>query len=82
MLTDYLCERLANKPYRIVSSRRRGEKSQIVCIQHTSGLSAMNLSAHLKDRRIITAPRGDRLRISPHLYNTSEEIDALVDALP
>ncbi len=81
-LTDILCERLANKPYRIVSSRRRGEKSQIVCIQHSRGLSAMNLYAHLKDRRIITAPRGDRLRISPHLYNTAEEIDALVNALP
>jgi cysteine desulfurase / selenocysteine lyase len=82
MLTDYLCERLANKSYRIVSSRERHEKSQIVCIQHTGGLSAMDLYAHLKERSIITAPRGDRLRISPHLYNTSEEIDALVDSLP
>ena len=82
MLTDYLCERLANKPYRIVSSRQHNEKSQIVCIQHTSGLNAMDLYAHLKDRRIITAPRGDRLRISPHLYNTAAEIDALVNALP
>jgi len=81
-LTDYLCERLANMPYRIVSSRQRSEKSQIVCIQHTGDLSAMNLYSHLKDRNIITAPRGDRLRISPHLYNTAEEIDALVNALP
>jgi|SRR5882724_4628290 len=81
-LTDYLCECLANRPYRIVSSRQRGEKSQIVCIQHTSGLNAMNLYSHLRDKNIITAPRGDRLRISPHLYNTSEEIDALVNALP
>jgi selenocysteine lyase/cysteine desulfurase len=82
MLTDHLCERLATKPYRIVSSRNPGEKSQIVCIQHTDGLSSMNLYAHLKDRGIITAPRGDRLRISPHLYNTAEEIEALVNALP
>ena len=81
-LTDYLCERLANKPYRIVSSRSSGEKSQIVCIQHTDGLNPMKLYAHLKDRGIITAPRGDRLRISPHLYNTAEEIEALVNALP
>ena len=66
-LTDYLCECLANRPYRIVSSRQRREKSQIVCIQHTSGLSAMNLYSHLKDKNIIAAPRGDRLRISPHL---------------
>ena len=81
-LTDHLCEGLVNRPYRIVSSRLRSEKSQIVCIQHTGGLSAMDLYSHLKERSIITAPRGDRLRISPHLYNTSEEIDALLDVLP
>ncbi|MGI8838052.1 MAG: aminotransferase class V-fold PLP-dependent enzyme [Pyrinomonadaceae bacterium] len=82
MLSDHLCERLANKPYRIMSSREQKEKSQIVCIQHTDGLSPMNLYAHLKDRGIITAPRRDRLRISPHLYNTPEEIEVLADALP
>ena len=81
-ITDHLCERLVNRPYRVVSSRQRGEKSQIVCIQHTRGLSPMHLYSHLKDRGIITAPRGDRLRISPHLYNTAEEIDALVNVLP
>jgi selenocysteine lyase/cysteine desulfurase len=42
----------------------------------------MDLYAHLKKRNIITAPRGDRLRISPHLYNTLEEIDELINALP
>ncbi|MEP6717934.1 MAG: aminotransferase class V-fold PLP-dependent enzyme [bacterium] len=81
-LTDHLCERLANELYRIVSSRERKEKSQIVCIQHTGGLSPMALYARLKDRGIITAPRGERLRISPHLYNTAEEIELLVNALP
>jgi cysteine desulfurase/selenocysteine lyase len=81
-LTDYLCERLSNRDYQIVSSRRPGEKSQIVCVRHNGGLTPMALYAHLKQRNIITAPRGDRLRIAPHLYNTREEIDALVDALP
>jgi len=81
-LTDYLCERLSNRGYQIVSSRRPGEKSQIVCIRHNSGLTPMALYTHLKQRNIITAPRGARLRIAPHLYNTREEIDALVDALP
>jgi selenocysteine lyase/cysteine desulfurase len=81
-LTDHLCESLAAKPYDIVSSRSRGEKSQIVCIRHTGGLSAMALYSHLKQRNIITAPRGDRLRIAPHLYNTREEMDQLINALP
>lgn len=82
VLTDHLCERLRNTAYKVVSSRRAGEKSQIVCIRHLAGLSSMDLYAHLKQRNIITAPRGDRLRISPHLYNTLEEIDELVNALP
>lgn len=81
-LTDHLCERVQSKPYQIVSSRAPGEKSQIVCIRHTGGLPAMALYAQLKQQNIITAPRGDRLRIAPHLYNSFADIDQLADALP
>lgn len=81
-LTDHLCERLKGKSYEIVSSRAAGEKSQIVCIRNTSGIPAMALYAHLKRQNIVTAPRGDRLRIAPHLYNTHEEIDHLIESLP
>ena len=81
-LTDHLCEQLRNTDYQVVSSRRAGEKSQIVCIRHTAGLSSMDLYAHLKKRNIITAPRGNRLRVSPHFYNTLAEMDELVKALP
>jgi selenocysteine lyase/cysteine desulfurase len=81
-LTDYLCERLQGRDYQIVSSRHASEKSQILCIRHQSDLSSMALYAYLKNRNIITAPRGDRLRVAPHLYNTFEEIDELVEALP
>jgi selenocysteine lyase/cysteine desulfurase len=81
-LTDYLCEGLAGRDYEIVSSRRKGEKSQIVCIRHRGERTSMALYAHLKRQNIIVAPRGERLRIAPHLYNTAEDIDALLDALP
>lgn len=81
-LTDHLCNRLQSGPYEVVSSRLAGDKSQIVCIRQASGMSAMALYVHLKKQNIITAPRGDRLRIAPHVYNTREDIDALVDALP
>jgi selenocysteine lyase/cysteine desulfurase len=80
-LTDHLCERLQNSHYEIVSSRKPHEKSQIVCIRHRGGPSPMDLYSHLKLRNIITAPRGNRLRIAPHCYNTLEEIDTLIDAL-
>ncbi len=81
-LTDGLCEGLKAKNYEVVSSRLQGEKSQIVCIRHKAGMSPFALYAHLKDRNIVTAPRGDRLRIAPHAYNLPSEIDNLVAALP
>jgi cysteine desulfurase/selenocysteine lyase len=81
-LTDYLCERLQHRGYRVVSSRHPSEKSQIVCIEHAGEWSPMALYNHLKKLNIITAPRGDRLRIAPHLYNTAEDMDALIDGLP
>ena len=81
-LTDHLCDRIQSKQYEVVSSRERGEKSQIVCIRHRGDISAMGLYAHLKRQNIITAPRGDRLRIAPHLYNTIGEVDQLIAALP
>lgn len=81
-LTDYLCERLRGKKYEVVSSRVPGEKSHIVCIRHLDGLSDMSLYHHLMIRDIVTAPRGDRLRIAPHFYNTTTEVDQFVEALP
>lgn len=80
-LTDHLCDGLQSKSYQLVSLRAPGKKSQIVCIRPPDGVSAMSLYIHLKNQNIITAPRGDRLRIAPHVYNTHEEIDHLLQAL-
>ena len=80
-LTDYLCERLEGVAYDVVSSRTPEDKSQIVCIKHRHGLSSMELYHRLAEQNIITAPRGDRLRIAPHFYNNHEDIDRLLSAL-
>jgi selenocysteine lyase/cysteine desulfurase len=81
-LTDCLCENLRSRNYRIISARDLGQKSHIVCIQHRGGVSAMQLYSQLKSNNIITAPRGDGLRIAPHFYNSFDEIEELVSALP
>ena len=81
-LTDDLCERLKAKRYEVVSSRALGEKSQIVCIRHLDGLSAVSLYHQLQARKIVTAPRLERLRISPHIYNTPSEVEEFVRTLP
>ncbi len=81
-LTDQLCEMLAGKNYEILSSRLPGERSQIVCIKHRDGTHPNAIAAELESQNIIVSPRGDRLRISPHFYNNSGDIDRLVEALP
>jgi len=84
-LGDYLCERLRERStdhgYHVASSRRDGEKSAVICLRHEK-YSAQQLYHLLNDCRIITTPRLGRLRVSPHFYNTREEIDRLVEALP
>ena len=80
-LSDYLAERLAAKGYKVIGGRRTGETSAIVTCTHARH-SPGNLYRRLLERNIVTAPRLGRLRISPHLYNTREEADALVEALP
>jgi selenocysteine lyase/cysteine desulfurase len=44
----------------------------------TSNEIAERLAAH----NVIVSPRGDRVRIAPHLYNNSEDIEKLLSALP
>jgi cysteine desulfurase / selenocysteine lyase len=80
-LSDYLAERLRSKGYRVTGSRRKGETSAIVTCEHERH-DARHLYHHLLSHNIVTAPRAGRLRISPHFYNTREEVDALAAALP
>jgi cysteine desulfurase / selenocysteine lyase len=81
-LTDQLCDGVGGKNYEIVSSRAPGEKSAIVCIKHRDGLPANKIASQLERKKIIVSPRGDRLRIAPHFYNNSADIDRLIEALP
>ena len=39
------------------------------------------VTSHLAERQVYAAPRGRALRIAPHLHNTPEEVDRLVEAL-
>ena len=81
-LTDFLCELLAGKDYEIVSSREKGEKSQIVCIKSRSDLTSNEIAKTLEAEKIIVSPRGDRLRIAPHFFNNHADIEKLVEYLP
>jgi selenocysteine lyase/cysteine desulfurase len=79
-LTDRLSSGLAARGYTLVSSRLPGEASAIVAVTHPSK-TPQSIVSTLRERGILIAHRSGRVRISPHFYNTEEEIDLLLDAL-
>lgn len=81
-LSDQLCEMLAGTDYEVISSRKVGEKSQIVCLRHRGGRDANAIAADLAEKQIIVSARNGRLRIAPHFFNNESDIDRLVAALP
>jgi selenocysteine lyase/cysteine desulfurase len=80
-LTDRLCEELERKGYEIYSSRREAEKSGIVLFSSPTH-SADDLWQRLLAKNIVTCVRYGRIRVSPHFYNTPEEISELLETLP
>jgi len=86
-ITTRLCEKLASKGYRVFSPRGEGERSGIVTFEPPQASVRVTpppeqIVADLERLRIVIVVREGRLRASPHFYNTPEQIDTLVDALP
>jgi selenocysteine lyase/cysteine desulfurase len=80
-VTDYLVEGVETKGYHVISSRRPGEASAIVCCTHDH-YPAVELHQTLSAHRIVVVQRLGRLRISPHFYNMRDDIDTLLEILP
>jgi cysteine desulfurase / selenocysteine lyase len=81
-LTDFLCEILPTRKYEIVSSRAKGEKSQIVSIKTRNGTTADAIALHLQRQGIIVSQRNGCIRISPHFFNNWQDIERLAASLP
>lgn len=83
-LTAHAIAGLERLGYPVVSPQGRGERSGIVCFSpHPSRpeMTSQHIMDELAARHIYTAARGTVLRISPHFYNTIEEIDTLLNVL-
>lgn len=76
-LTDHLVERCETEGFelRLPSPERR---SAIVMVRHPDPAGAVR---HLARRGVIVDHRPGFVRISPHFYNTEEEVDRCVEAL-
>jgi cysteine desulfurase/selenocysteine lyase len=79
-LTDYLCEHAPRVGLEVFSGRSGGEKSGIVSLM-TPGRDPNELKRRCREAGIVVNQRAGRLRLSPHAYNTIEEIDRFLDAV-
>ncbi|MEM3536390.1 MAG: aminotransferase class V-fold PLP-dependent enzyme [Candidatus Bathyarchaeia archaeon] len=74
-LTDYLIERLENLGLKLQTPKERQYRSGIVLAKIAK---PQELVERLNKKGIIVSARAHSLRVSPHFYNTEEELDRLL----
>jgi cysteine desulfurase / selenocysteine lyase len=81
-LTDRLRDELPRRGYELVCKPMLpSERSGIVSFRHPRMVPA-ELHTRLREAGVIVALRSDFLRASPHYYNSDEDLDRLLEALP
>jgi len=81
-LADRLRDELPRRGYELLlKPTRPAERSGIVSFRHPRVVPA-ELHARLREAGVIISLRRDFLRASPHYYNSDEDIDRLLEALP
>jgi selenocysteine lyase/cysteine desulfurase len=79
-LVEHLVKNIDPRKFEVISPKLGEEMSSIAVISHLKGKN-QEIYARLLDNGYYVSLRNGRLRISPHLYNTMDEIDAVLDLL-
>lgn len=77
--TDYLCDRARSLGWTVYSHREPCGRSGIVSLIHQSRTAA-DVMKRCRAAGVIVNNRADRVRVSPHAYNTEDEIDRFLEA--
>ena len=77
-LTDYLIERVKEAGWKLQTPEERELRSGIVNFIIDKPVERVE---QLAKKGIVVSARANGIRVSPHFYNTKEEIDRLVDEL-
>ena len=77
-LTGHLLNGCRERGFELTVASEPKHRSAIVMIRHDDPSGAV---AHLAGKGIIVDHRPGHVRVSPHFYNTEEEIQRLLDAL-
>ena len=81
-LADRLRAELPSRGYELVlKPRLPSERSGVVSFRHPRMVPA-ELHTRLREAGVIISLRSDFLRASPHYYNSDEDLDRLLEALP
>jgi selenocysteine lyase/cysteine desulfurase len=73
-LGDCILEYLRHGKFKILSSTEPGERSGSVCFAEK--MDYKKLASYLSEHKVIVSVRDNFVRLSPHFYNTEEEIDS------
>lgn len=79
-LVEHLVVDIDSRKFEVISPQVGEEMSSIAVINHLNGKN-QEIYARLLDNGYYVSLRNGRLRISPHLYNTMDEIDTVVDLM-
>jgi cysteine desulfurase / selenocysteine lyase len=79
-ISDHLCNELASLGLRVISPRSGDERSGIVSFEYP-GADLLAVRRHCLDRGVALACRAGRIRVSPHGYNTRDDVARLIEAL-
>jgi selenocysteine lyase/cysteine desulfurase len=79
-LTDHLCERAPSAGLTVFSSRAGGDRSGIVSLK-CPDRDPRELQRRCRDAGVLVNVRAGRLRVSPHGYNTADDLDRFLDAV-
>lgn len=79
-LTEMLAAGLTERGHTVTSPRAEGERSGILCFRHRD-MPSENLIEHLLAGGVVASLRNGSVRLSPHLYNSEEEIERFLALL-
>ena len=79
-LIDYFFERLPDG-YRLASPRQASHRGVFGCIEVGSRGDTESLYQTLRDERFVVALREGKIRIAPHLLNSTQDMDRLLVSL-
>jgi len=78
-LTDELCDRVRAAGLTVYSSRRPEDRSGIVSLIVPADVR--QIVRRCREANLVINQRAGRLRVSPHCYNTSEELERLMSVV-